>query len=131
MSETHGIEVFTVIVTSSFSVFRFPAASENAPAPMVTVPLTLLWGVGVNRAVYSVALIRLKSLISPPVAIRSAAEKSSDPSDRTAVTMAVAEVVSVEWVSLTLGGVVSVVEAWLCNVRTPSMTSVVVRVAEI
>ena len=45
--------------------------------------------------------------------------------------MAVAEVVSVEWVSLTLGGVVSVVEAWLCNVRTPSMTSVVVRVAEI
>ena len=35
-----------------------------------------------------------------------------------------AEVVSVEWVSLTLGGVVSVVEAWLCNVRTPSMTSV-------
>ena len=83
-----------------------------------------------NRAVYSVGLILVKSLIAP-VAIRSSAEKSSDPSERIAVTVDVADIVSVEWVSLTLGGVVSVVEVWLCSVRTPSITSVVVRVAEI
>ena len=84
-----------------------------------------------NRAVYSVGLILVKSLIAPPVAIRSSAEKSSDPSERIAVTVDVADIVSVEWVSLTLGGVVSVVEVWLYSVRTPSITSVVVRVAEI
>jgi len=77
------------MVTTSALLLVLPAESEKLPAATATVPVVSVCAAGTKTAVYSVGLLAVKFVSSPPFALRSSTPKSSELSDSVTVMVSV------------------------------------------
>ena len=77
------------MVATAVLLLGLPAESEKLPAATVTVPVVSVCAAGTKTAVYSVGLLAVKFVSSPPLTVRSSSLKSVELSDSVMVMVSV------------------------------------------
>ena len=77
------------MVATAVLLLGLPAESEKLPAATVTVPVVSVCAVGTKTAEYSVGLLAVKFVSSPPLTVRSSSLKSVELSDSVMVMVSV------------------------------------------